>query len=68
MSTETHTKIPRHFYATDRYSDGMYVRRFSGRASRDEWVSRDSGRYAIPARLALSANTYAIFSMSHKEA
>lgn len=68
MSTETHTKIPRHFHATDRYSGGMYVRRFFGRASRDEWVSGDSGRYAIPARLAPGANTYAIFSMSRKEA
>ena len=68
MSTATHTKTPCRFHATDRYSGDMYVRRFSGRASRDGWVSGGSGRYAIPARRALGANTYAIFPTSHKEA
>lgn len=68
MDTATHTKASRHFHATDYRCGGMYVRRFSGKASRDEWVSRDSGRYAIPSRQASGANTSAIFSMSHKEA
>lgn len=68
MSTATHAKVSRHFHATDHYCGGMYVRRFSGKASRDEWVSGGSGRYAIPSRRASGANTSAVFSVSHKEA
>lgn len=68
MSTATHTKTPRHFHVTDYCCGGICVRRFSGKASRGEWVSGDSGRYAIPSRQASGANTSAIFSMSRKEA
>ena len=68
MSTATHTKTPRHFHATDHYCGGMYVRRFSSKASRDGWVSGDSGRYAIPSRRASGANTSAILSTPRKEA
>jgi hypothetical protein len=68
MNTATHTKTSRHFYATDHCCGGIYVRRFSSKASRDEWVSGDSGRYAISSRQAFSANTSAILSMSCKEA
>ena len=68
MSTEARTKDSRHFHATDRYCGGIYVRRFPSESSRDRWVSRDSGRYAITYRQAFSANTSYIFSMSCKEA
>ena len=68
MSTATHAKAPRHFHATDHHCGGMYVHRFSSKASRDEWVSGDSGRYAIPSRRASGANTSAILSVSRKEA
>lgn len=63
MNTAARTKDSRHFHATDRYCGGIYVRRFSGKASRDGWVSRDSGRYAVSCRQAFSANTSYIFSM-----
>lgn len=63
MNTEARTKDSRHFYATDSYCGGIYVRRFSCRADRDGWVSRDPRRYAITYRQAFSENTSYIFSM-----
>lgn len=63
MTTTNTRTATRHYYATETYCGGIYVRQFDSKADRDTWCAEDSSRYPVTARQAFSAHTSAIIAM-----